>query len=76
MMREETVPTNPTHVFIAVARTEEYGDVILTDYMSATRCAVEDKIIDVARQEGFKGTIEERLKELNWEIGEFELTRV
>lgn len=68
--------TEKDTIFIAVGKTEEWGDVPLTHHVASTRYEVENSIMEKARQEGFKGTIAERLKELNWEIGEFELTRV
>ncbi|MFA6051576.1 MAG: hypothetical protein WC762_03200 [Methylobacter sp.] len=63
-------------IFIAVGKTDEYRDVLLTHHVGSSRHDVEVSIMDKAREEGFKGNLNERLEELNWDIGEFKLTRI
>lgn len=64
---------NPWKIWIVVGKTEEYGRVYLTDYAEQSRSEVARKVMHRAWKEGFTGTLDERLKELNWEIVECEL---
>lgn len=50
--------------------------VYLTDYTGTTRKEVEYKILRVAQNQGFWGNVEERLKELGWEIVELEFSEI
>ncbi len=56
--------------------TEEYGMVYLPTY-AGTQREVEEKVMEGARREGFKGTLQERLAFLEWEIvrGTFHMNR-
>jgi len=62
--------------FMVVAYTDEYGPLILSSHIGLTRRAVQDSVMARARQEGFSGSLEERLEELGWEICEFDLVQV
>lgn len=64
---------NPWKIWIPVGKTEEYGRVYLVQYAEQSRSEVAHKIMSRAWEEGFRGTLDERLKELNWEIVECEL---
>lgn len=50
--------------------------VYLFDYVGLTRAAVQSKIFFKALDEKFTGTVDERLKELNWEIVKVTLTEI
>ncbi len=54
--------------WIAVGTTTQYGRVYLTDYAAIDQHGVGVKIMDRARSEGFRGTLDSRLAELGWEI--------
>ena len=64
---------NPWKIWIPVGKTEEYGRVYLVQYAEQSRSEVAHKIMSRAWEEGFRGSLDERLKELNWEIVECEL---
>ena len=64
---------NPWTIWIPVGKTEEYGRVYLVQYAEQSRSEVAYKIMSRAWKEGFRGTLDERLKELDWEIVECEL---
>lgn len=55
-------------IAIVFAKTLEHEPVYLTDYAAADKNGVVTKIMNKARAEGFRGTIDARLAELNWEI--------
>jgi len=46
----------------------ESEDIFLLNYIKGTRADVISAIMDKARQEKFIGSIDDRLKELGWEI--------
>jgi len=69
------LPPKPP-IFIAISKTDQYGEVYLSDYIGTSRHAVEQLIMAVAKKEGFNGDINTRMTELNWEIVEYKLTRV
>lgn len=54
----------------------EGKDVYLTHCVRGTKDALISEILDKARTEGFKGTIDERLKELDWTIVKVEFHEI
>lgn len=56
--------------YCVVGKTDEYGDVVLFEYARYEKHLVETLVMDKTRGEGFTGTLEQRLKYLNWEIVE------
>jgi hypothetical protein len=47
----------------------EWGDTVyLADYAGDTRSDVVRKVIRSARREGFDGTFDERMSELDWQL--------
>ncbi|TAN40781.1 MAG: hypothetical protein EPN22_16925 [Nitrospirae bacterium] len=54
----------------------EGKDVYLTHRVRETKADLLSDIMHKAREEGFKGTIDERLKELDWEIVQVEFHEV
>lgn len=60
--------------WIPVGKTDEYGEVPLLMYASSSRHECIEKIMERARNEGFRGSSTERLDELKWEVRKFQLT--
>ena len=67
---------NPWKIWIVVGTTEEHDRVYLTEYAEQSRSQVASKVMARARREGFTGTLDERLKELHWEIVEREIKEI
>ncbi|MCQ8116108.1 hypothetical protein [Methylomonas rosea] len=55
-------------IWIVAANSAEYGRVYLPDYAGVIRQEVATKVMDGAHRERFRGTLDERLKMLGWEI--------
>lgn len=55
-------------IWIAVGTTQEYGRIYLPDYAAIDQHGVGLKIMDKARAEGFRGSLDDRLAELGWEV--------
>lgn len=55
-------------IWIVVGNTDEFGRVLLTDYAGNQRGEVEQKVMQGALKEGFRGALSERLASLGWEI--------
>ena len=53
--------------WVVVATTEEYGDVILTEY-AGTMDDIRKRVMDKARREGFSGHFVERMVSLGWRV--------
>lgn len=47
--------------------TEEYGHVLLPDYVGPMN-VIRERVMEKARREGYLGTFEDRMKELDWSI--------
>lgn len=55
-------------IWVAAGTSDEFGRQYLADYASYCEIGVEQKIMRRARDEGFRGTLQERLEYLGWEI--------
>lgn len=62
-------------MWIVETKQSPLGDLYLYDYAAGTKEEVERKVMAVAAKEGFKGSVQERLQHLQWNILEVWLTR-
>jgi hypothetical protein len=63
-------------IYICKCKTSDGEVVYLPKYADHFKLHVECLVMDKAREEGFQGTCEERLKELDWEIVRVSLTEI
>jgi hypothetical protein len=55
-------------LWIVASDTAEYGRVYLPYYAGRDMGSVVHQVLDGARREGFRGSLDDRLKMLGWEI--------
>ncbi|TMO87645.1 hypothetical protein CWC12_10210 [Pseudoalteromonas ruthenica] len=63
-------------MFVVVGTSDEYGRVVLDKFAGRTLHEVEFQVSEAMLKERFKGTLEEFLKEVRWEICEFNFEEV
>ncbi len=57
--------------FAPIGESEEFGSVVIMQHACAHENECRSSIMSKARDEGFFGTIDQRLKQLDWRISQF-----